>query len=86
MGPTLLLPDEQERQRRQSVGVRQLGHPLGRAAPIHRLGDVEDDGGAHVRLFLELLHHPLVGARDDLPVDVSQVVARLVRAELGEFD
>src|SRR6185503_13187691 len=82
----------------QSLGVLQLGETavrarlrgtakLGdaRAAPVHRLADVQHDRRAEVGLFFILPHDPPVGARRDLPIDVARVVARLIGAILREL-
>src|SRR4029077_4471293 len=57
-----------------------------RAAPGHGATDVEDDRGAEVGFLFVLAHDPAVGARGDLPVDVAEVVAGLIRAVVGELD
>jgi hypothetical protein len=54
--------------------------------PNHRPADVEHESGPEVGLFLELLHHPAIGAGRDLPIDVPQLVARLVRTMLCKLD
>ena len=43
-------------------------------------------GADQVRLFFELLEVELVGAAENLPVEVPQVVAGCVLAVLGELD
>ena len=83
-GITLL--EEQQRQcRRQLFGVCLLGELRAGTLPLHRATDIEQQHGAKIRLFLELFHDPAFGARRDFPVDVAQIVARLIRTVLGEF-
>src|SRR5262249_16388654 len=55
------------------------------AAPIHGSADVEHDARAEVRLLLVLFYHPAIGARGDLPIDVSRLVSRLIGTILGEL-
>ncbi len=78
----------------QTLGVGEFGKPRAggrvargqrRAAPRHRATDVEDDRGAQIGFFFELPDDPPVGARRDLPIQVSQVVARLIGTIIGEL-
>ena len=81
------LSQQQQRDRRgEPLGVFEFRQSVGRAAPGHRAADVEHDGRAEVGFFLVLADDPAVGARGDLPVDVAEVVAGLVRAVVGELD
>ncbi len=87
------LPKQQERQGgADALRVGELretgGLPpatCGRAGPVHRPARVEDDRGTQVRLFFELLDDPAVRPCGDPPIEVPQIVARLVRPVLGEF-
>src|SRR6187549_3256791 len=72
--------------RHDLFGVPKLGKSFGRATPVHGPAHVEHDGCAGVGFFLELLHHPPIGAGDYAPVDKAQIVTRLVLPVLGEFD
>ena len=78
-----LLARQPEERRRQHLGVVQLGGPPG-AREVHRLRHVQEDGDAGVRVGLELLHVQPVAARVQPPVHAPRVVARQVRAVLGE--
>ena len=80
------LAEQEQRDRgRELLGVRELGEARGGAAPRHRSAHVEDDRRAEVGLLLVLLDDPSIRARGDLPVDVPQVVARLIGTILGEL-
>jgi GTP-binding protein LepA len=70
----------------KALRVGQLGQAEGITSPAHGTADIQDDGRAEVGFLLELLHDPAIGARRNLPVDVAQVVARLIGAMLRELD
>src|SRR5438105_7282150 len=76
----IALPEQQQRERgSQPLGIGELGEARRggwfrscectelRAAPGHRLADVEDNTGAKVALFLVLLDEPPSGAGGDPP-------------------
>ena len=69
----------------QSFGVRQLGEPGRCTTPIHRRTHVQHQQGAQVCLFFELLDDPAVGTGGDFPVDVAEIVARLIGPVLREL-
>src|SRR5690625_3832726 len=56
------------------------------AAVRHRRRYVEHHVVAQVRLFLELLDVVSIRLGEYLPVDVAQLIARIVRPVLGKFD
>ena len=74
--------------RREIAAVVELGHaprlPLRVAAIAHRRRHVEQHDEVRVRVRLELLHVVAVAPRVQAPVDAPDVVARHVRAMLGE--
>ena len=82
------LPHQHQRERGgEAAGVvefREAG--VGRARPGHRAAGVEHHHGAEVGLFLELLDVQPVLRAQQLPVDVAELVARLVHPVLGELD
>ena len=85
----VLLSDEQVGDRGgEMTGVVKLGESVrrGLAAVGHRARDVEDDRRAQVGLVDVLLDVEALTARDQLPVEVAQVVAGHVLAVLGELD
>ena len=53
--------------------------------PTHRGAHVHEQIGPEVGLLLELLDIIAVRTRPHAPVDVAEVVARLVGAQLGEL-
>ena len=55
-------------------------------AVSHRLAGIDQEPGDEVRLLLVLLQVEPLGAAEDLPVDVLDVVAGRVLAVLGELD
>src|SRR5512141_2615143 len=82
------LPKQHQRQGGdQPAGIVEVGkHGGGISAPGHRAGCVADHDGAEVGLLLELLDVEPVVAAEYLPVDVAELVARLVHAVFREFD
>ena len=83
----IALPQQNQRQRRgQSIRVRALGQAFGRTLPRHGSTRVDQDHGAEIRLFFELLYEQSIGAPQDPPVEILQLIPRLVGAVLGELD
>ena len=68
----------------EHLAVGELGVAAG--AVFHGLRAVEEDVRDVVGLLLELLDVIAVGAAEDLPVEVAEVVAGRVFAVLGELD
>src|SRR5688572_29316592 len=71
---------ERRRERRRVVRLR-----ITERAIVHRLALIDDELAAQIRFVLEFLDEVTVGARKDLPVEITQVVTRRVLAVLGEF-
>ena len=70
----------------QPPGIVELGeHGLRRAGPGHRAAHVQHRHRAEIGLLFVLLDVQPVVAAQDLPVDVAELVARLVHPMLGEF-
>ena len=69
-------------------GVGELGEHGVSGSPVQAIERLasQHHHGAEVGLLLELLHVEPVVAAQDLPVDVAQLVARLVHPVLGELD
>jgi len=65
-------------------GVLQLRHLCGRVA--HRGADIEQEMALQVRLFFELLDVVSIAAREDLPIDGREIVARQVLPIFRELD
>ena len=83
----VLLMQHQVGQRRgRALGVFQLRHRRRVALVAHALAGVQQQVADQVRLFLELLQVVLVGAAEDLPIEIAEVVAGRVLAVLGELD
>ena len=79
------LVEHEVRQRGGDVlGERELGRV--RAGVAHAAGRIDDEGGAEVRLLLELLDVVAIRLADRPPVDVADLVAGVVLAMLGELD
>ena len=70
--------------RRQGGGVVRLGPPA--RAVAHRPAVVDEQVAAQVGLVLELLDVVAVGAGEEPPVEVAEVVAGAVLAVFGELD
>src|SRR5690606_2836814 len=79
-----LLQDEVGEAGGEAARVVHLGDLAG--AEVHRGGAVEEEVGDEVGVLLVLLDVILVGAAEDLPVEVAGVVAGGVFAVLGELD
>jgi len=57
-----------------------------RAAVLHALADVQHEIADQVRLVLVLLQVVLVGAAEDLPIQVPQIVTGRILSVFGELD
>ena len=81
------LPEQKQGERRgQPLHVGELGRTVSRiAGPGHGAADVDHEHGAEIGLLLKLLHVQPVVAAQQLPVDVAQLVTRLVHPVLGEL-
>ena len=86
-GDRITLAEQDERERRdEALRIRELRqHDVGRPGPCHRPAGVADDHGTEVGFLFVLLHVEAVTAAQHLPVDVAQLVARLVHAVFGEL-
>ena len=86
-GRVALAQQHQRERGDEALGVGELGQDgVGIAGPGHGPADVAHHHGAEVGLFLELLDVQPVVPAEDLPVDVAELVARLVHPVLGELD
>jgi len=56
------------------------------AREVHRRAAVEQQVNEVLLLALELLHDEVVGAAEDVPVDVPEIVAGRILAVVGELD
>ena len=84
----ILLVDEKIRKRSGDVlPVLELRKPVRRRASAvgHRARSVEDDGRPQVRLVDILLDVEPLAARDELPVEIAEVVAGHIRTMFGEL-
>ena len=70
----------------QRLRVPELGgQHTGAGTPVHGRAHVQEQVGPQVRLLFELLHEEAVGPAVHAPVDVPEVVSRLVVPQLGEL-
>ena len=76
---------EQLRHGGRDLGEHDVLVPLHRPE-VHRRGEVEQQPGGDLAVFGVLAHVRDVGARGDVPVDVAQVVAELVLAQVRDVD
>jgi hypothetical protein len=82
----LLLEDEPGDGGGEALGVLGFGHRGGGALIGHALAGIDDEMAEEVGLVFVLLQVELVGAAEDFPVEVAQVVAGRVFAVLRELD
>src|SRR6266566_2571688 len=67
------------------IRICALGQAFGTPLPRHGAARVHQDHRAEICLFFELLDEQTIGAPEDPPVEILQLIARLVGAVRSEL-